>query len=206
MKRYKINEAYVSRQGEGFRVGTENVFLRFAGCNMRCDLAPGPQSPGGFACDTEFESGRMMTAEEIVDHCVHALNLAPSLADWVILTGGEPGLQFDDELGEALHSYGFSLAIETNGSVALPSCLDFISCSPKVAEHAVKLQFAHELRYVRGYGQALPEPRCEAEHYYISPAFDGGVVRQETVDWCKQLIAGTKWKLSLQQHKIRGER
>lgn len=202
-RNYKVNEVYLSTQGEGIRVGTENVFVRFTGCNMRCDIQQGPLSPGGFKCDTEFESGRTLTLIELI-----AWIADEDINDcgWVILTGGEPGLQLTQELIDALHRAQYKIAIETNGSVQLPRGLDWVTVSPKVAEHCIEQRIAEEVKYVRGYGQALPKTVVKAEHYLISPAFNGLRPDSRTVEWCRNLIKGTKWKLSLQQHKMAGIR
>lgn len=198
MKQYTVNEQFLSLQGEGMRAGTVNIFTRFTGCNLKCSVEPGPLSPGFFNCDTEFASGRKMTAEEIV---LFARKLSPT-CNWMILTGGEPGLQVDDELIAALHGAGYRLAIETNGTIALPSDIDWVTLSPKVAEHAVKQLDANEIKYVRGLGQAIPKPAATAEHKLISPAFEGNHLDKETLQWCINLVKeNPEWRLSVQLHK-----
>lgn len=197
---YRINEVFYSIQGEGIRAGTANVFVRFTGCNLACDLESGPKSPGGFACDTEFASGRSVTLIELQ----HWIEIAAGAGNcqWLILTGGEPGLQVDEEFISYFHSAGYKLAIETNGTIALPPGLDWITLSPKVAEHAVKQLVAHEVKYVRGYGQGIPKPAARAEHYLISPAFDAMQVDSKTMEWCIRLVLeNPEWRLSVQQHK-----
>ena len=137
-KKYKINEIFYSLQGEGIRAGTAYIFVRFSNCNMKCAEEAGPKSPGGFDCDTEFESGRMLTLEEIENDILDLLEeydddgelaaarkcteLVPeakiSVKDkWMILTGGEPGLQATPEFCIYFRSRGWKLAIETNGSL-----------------------------------------------------------------------------------------
>ena len=106
------------------RAGTPALFLRFSRCNLDCSLAT-----HGFDCDTEFESGRWMEIPEIVAE----LRALSSDCTWVILTGGEPALQIDPPLLDALHSAGLRLAVETNGTLPLPPGLDWITVSPKVA-------------------------------------------------------------------------
>ncbi|CAB4144937.1 NrdG Organic radical activating enzymes [uncultured Caudovirales phage] len=200
---YRVNEVYRSPQGEGGRAGHDSVFLRFTGCNLRCAMEPGPKSPGGFDCDTEFESGRTMTLGELVSWVREE---AGEVCRWVVVTGGEPALQLDADLVTSLHDAGFLIAVETNGSKALPDGIDWITVSPKVAEHAIRQRTATEVKYVRGYGQALPETVVEAEQYYISPTFAGLEPDPRAVAWCEQLVKGTKWKLSMQQHKLLGQR
>jgi organic radical activating enzyme len=192
--RYLVNEIFYSLQGEGVRAGTPNLFLRLSRCNLACKV-----ETHGFDCDTEFESGRRLTIPEIVAE----FRQLSEACDWVILTGGEPALQVDPELIDALHAAGYKLAIETNGSVELPPGIDWITVSPKVAEHAVRQRTAHEVKYVRGYGQAIPKTVVQAEHYLISPAFDGPEVDSRTMDWCIRLCKeNPPWRLSVQQHKL----
>jgi organic radical activating enzyme len=193
MKSYLVNEIFYSLQGEGARAGTPNLFLRFSKCNVACT-----KETHGFDCDTEFESGRRMTLEEIVEE----LRRLAESCEWVILTGGEPALQIDRELIDDLHEAGYKLAIETNGSVELPPGLDWITVSPKVAEHAIRQRHADEVKYVRGYGQGIPKTVVEASYRLISPAFDGPEVDERTLRWCIQLVKeNPPWRLSVQQHK-----
>lgn len=229
---YLVNEVFLSVQGEGVRAGTLNVFVRLAKCNMRCAVEPGPRSPGGFDCDTEFESGRRMTARDIADECQRlwpwdhsGSQSVPKGDPWVILTGGEPALQLDAELCDELHASGFRIAVETNGSIALPRLpeerrpatpdepgrlareladltVDWVTVSPKVAEHAIRQDVAHEVKYVRGGGQAAPETRVRARHYLVSPAFRGLDLDPEAVETCLRIVReDPRWRLSVQQHK-----
>ena len=205
-RRYSINEMFFSLQGEGARAGTPNVFVRFSGCNMRCDLVPGAKSPGGFACDTEFESGRAMTGAAIL---AWAKDLAPKAGVGIIFTGGEPALQLDRALVDSCRAAGFGpLCIETNGTIDVaPLGLDWISLSPKVAEHSVRVKECSEVRYVRGHGQAIPRPRARAGRKFISPAFAGDSLDAPTLRWCVVLVkANPEWALSVQQHKTWGIR
>ncbi len=205
MKTYRINEIFYSLQGEGMRAGTPNVFIRFAGCNMKCDIEPGPLSPGGFACDTEFESGTKMSMHTIIKEVLRLIPPDPldhHWKGWVILTGGEPALQIDDEFIMCLHNVGMKVAIETNGTMPLPVNIDWVTLSPKVAEHALKVLTCHELKYVRGSGQGIPKPKAMAKHYLISPAFEGGQPDPRALSWCIDLVrANPQWRLSMQMHK-----
>jgi organic radical activating enzyme len=189
-----VNEIFYSLQGEGVRAGTPNLFLRLSRCNLTCKV-----ETHGFDCDTEFESGRWMRLDEILAE-FRALSES---CRWVILTGGEPALQTDREMIDRLHAEGYQLAIETNGSFPLPEGIDWITVSPKVAEHAIRQRTAHEVKYVRGYGQAIPKTVVQAEHYLISPAFEGAEVDPRTLDWCIRLCReNPPWRLSVQQHKL----
>lgn len=198
MKTYRINEWFYSLQGEGVRAGTPNIFLRFSGCNLTCS-----KEVEGFDCDTEFVSGHSWTLEEMI------LNLKESSpqADWIILTGGEPSLQIDDELIDRLHSSGYKIAIETNGTREISSKIDWITVSPKTAEHTIKQRTAHEVKYVRSYGMGIPKTVVEAEHYLISPAAEGNQIPLKNIEWCIKLVKENPlWRLSLQQHKLLGIR
>lgn len=199
-KHYQVNEIFYSLQGEGARSGSPNVFVRFAGCNMLCRKEPGVRSPGGFDCDTEFSSGRALTAQGLLKE----VQKVGGGCKWIILTGGEPALQLDALLIAVLRKAGYHLAIETNGTIALPPGLDWITISPKTAEHSIRQRVASEVKYVRALGQALPRPTvAKAEHYYLSPAFDGCALSQGNMDWCVKLCKeNPKWKLNLQIHKL----
>ena len=202
-KQYTVNEIFLSTQGEGARAGTQNVFLRFTGCNLQCSIKPGPLSPGGFDCDTEFQSGRKLTAAEIVEE-IHNVRQD---CRWVIMTGGEPALQIDSGLLAALKAAGLKLAVETNGSKSLPAGIDYIAVSPKVAEHCIRQVHADEVRYVRGYGQAIPKTAVRANRKFISPAFSGTTIDSRAEQWCRDLVAANpSWELSIQNHKLAGMR
>ena len=198
MKTYLINEIFYSLQGEGLRAGSPSIFVRFAGCNMRCSLEPGPKSIGGFDCDTEYMSGRKLTLGEVRDE-VEAI---AGGCRWIIFTGGEPGLQLDTDIIEHMKARGFRTAVETNGTIELPPGLDWITVSPKAAEHAMKQLTATELKYVRAYGQGIPRPKVKAEHYLVSPAATPEGVSLEALRWCIRLVKeNPTWRLSVQQHK-----
>jgi 7-carboxy-7-deazaguanine synthase len=196
---YRVNEIFYSLQGEGRRVGEPSVFLRFAGCNLACSMDPGPISPGGFDCDTEFASGISVSAEEIRERLLHVSQGCRK----VILTGGEPLLQADNELGEALKNDGWFIAVETNGTIFAPEWIDWISLSPKVAEHAIRTGRADELRYVRAHGQGIPKPTIPAKYKYLSPPFSPSGLSQEDLAWCQSLcLKHHEWSLSVQAHKM----
>mgnify|MGYP001588095394 CR=1 FL=1 len=193
-KHYTVNEIFYSLQGEGLRVGTANVFVRFAACNLTCKM-----ETHGFDCDTEFSNGRPFTLNELLVE----MEWLGGACRATVLTGGEPLLQVDEELLRALRAHGWYIALETNGSKPVPPGVDWITCSPKVAEHAVRVAHAQEVKYVRHAGQALPKPQCEAEHYLLSPAFTPTGMDREALNWCiQQVKENPKWRLSVQQHKF----
>lgn len=191
---YQVNEIFYSVQGEGVRLGTANVFIRLSGCNLQCS-ADGPE---GFDCDTEFASGRKMSAEDIIA----ASKRLGNGCDWVVLTGGEPALQVDEPLIAALHAAGYQCAIETNGTKELPEGLDWICVSPKTAEHTIRVKDCDEVKYVRHAGQGIPRPETLAKYYLLSPAFDGLRLAPENLNWCITLVKeNPQWRLSAQLHK-----
>ena len=114
MKTFRVNDIFYSLQGEGHNTGRAAVFIRFAGCNLRCSF-----------CDTEFDTYREMTADDILS----AITSYP--ARFVVLTGGEPTLQVDEAFVELLHAHGYEVAMESNGTRPAPSNLDWLTVSPK---------------------------------------------------------------------------
>jgi len=206
---YHVNEVFGSVQGEGLHAGLAHLFVRFAGCNLACSK----DSPQGFDCDSEFTSGRELSLAELLHEVAEERQRLGGRIEWVCLTGGEPALQVDRRLLDGLHALGFSVAIETNGTVALVDeagealPIDWITVSPKTAEHSIRQTRAHEAKYVRAYGQGLPKTQILAEHYLISPAFDGPELDPRAVHWCLGLITeNPSWRLSLQTHKWIGVR
>jgi len=200
---YTVSEMFCALQGEGHRVGSRNVFVRFAGCNLACN-----KPEHGFDCDTDFKSvyKRYKTAEELVTEIEEVWGPSKK-GRAVILTGGEPTLQVDLELTVALGNAGFFMAMETNGINELPGAvknnIGWISCSPKTAEHTLKIGTVNELRYVRAIRQGIPKPKLKAKHLFLSPAADGGGPRQENLNHCIDLIdQNPEWRLSVQMHKL----
>ena len=118
---YKINEVFYTLQGEGAHSGIPAVFVRFSGCNLRCPW-----------CDTEFAEFTEMSADEIVREVLSIYDIPNERRKMVVLTGGEPSLQVDTPLIDALHAAGFYICIETNGTHPLPDGIDWITCSPKM--------------------------------------------------------------------------
>ena len=194
MTTLRVSEIFYSLQGEGFRAGHASVFVRLSGCDLAC----------GF-CDTEFESGSEMSLEEIAAAIHDAKQGQP--CNWIVWTGGEPTLQLTPEAVKFFKERGWKQAIETNGNHHAPAGLDWVACSPKVAEHVLAKHFpdgVDELRYVRHSGQpGIPEPKITAKHYYLSPRFDGDRVNPDNLQHCIKLcLKNPKWHLSVQSHKL----
>jgi 7-carboxy-7-deazaguanine synthase len=197
MKTIKVSEIFYSLQGEGARIGTPTIFIRLTGCK-----AKNACYSMGIKCDTEFESGKEMSLDEIVNW-LH--NNAPQCRE-ITWTGGEPTDQLTNEIVSFFKEKGYYQAIETSGLNPVPAGIDFVCVSPKVAEHVIKKNFptgVDELRYVRHKGQTIPEPSIPAVHHWISPHSDGFNINSENLKHCINLcIENGQWKLSLQNHKI----
>ena len=193
-----VSEIFYSLPGEGARAGSANVFVRLQGCKTKHACFQ-----SGIRCDTEFESGKQMSLAEIRDWIVSRANEKTRSIIW---TGGEPAQQLTPEIVGYFKEKGFYQAIETSGLLAVPDNLDWISISPKVAEHVVAKNFpgeVSELRYVRHAGQSIPQPSVEARHYFLSPHSDGFSINRENLDHCIELVKNNPvWKLSVQLHKI----
>ena len=191
-----ISEIFYSLQGEGLRAGTPTIFIRLQGCKAKyaCFAA-------GVKCDTEFESGKEWTLQEIESWIEKNANGCKEIT-W---TGGEPTDQLTSEIVSYFKQKGFFQAIETSGLNPCPEGIDFVCVSPKVAEHIVKKNFTHvnELKYIRHKGQEAPNPLITADNYYISPHSNGRELDAENLKHCINLcLQNPKWKLSIQNHKI----
>lgn len=193
----KVSEIFYSLQGEGARIGTPTIFIRLQGCKTKFACAA-----NGIKCDTEFESGKEFTIEEIE---LWIENNAKQCKE-ITWTGGEPLDQLTEEIVAYFKEKGFYQAIETSGLQPAVKGLDFICVSPKVAEHIIAKNFpdgVSELRYVRHKGQSIPQPSIKANHYWISPHSDGFNINTENLKHCINLcIENGIWKMSLQNHKV----
>lgn len=197
---YKVNEVFLSVQGEGERSGKLSVFVRLSGCNLSCT-----KESAGFNCDTEHEHYRELSAEGVVDEVVKV----GKRCVWVVLTGGEPGLQVDELLVNTLKAAGFMLAIETNGTVELPGGIDWVTVCPKPGT-VVRQTVCNELKVVLAHGQELPHSTIDnvlAPCYVLSPAFEGNELPRENLEWCMAVMEREpRWRLSPQLHKLLGLR
>ena len=208
---YAVKEVYYTLQGEGAHAGRAAVFCRFAGCN----LWTGREADRGQAicqfCDTDFfgtdgeGGGRFAGAEELADR-VAATWPAPGGrgARYVVCTGGEPLLQLDVPLIEALHRRGFEVGIETNGTIAVPAGVDWVCVSPKAHANLVVHQ-GDELKLVYPQPELPPDrvTHLRFGHWFLQP-MDGpsrDLHTRQTIDYC---LAHPEWRLSLQTHKLTG--
>lgn len=187
-KKYRVNKIFYSIQGEGARVGIPQVFVRFSGCNLHCSF-----------CDTDHRSFREMTASEIVVECRRLGNGCSSVS----MCGGEPTLQLDKYLIAEFKRYGWFISIETNGLLPVPAGVDYVVCSPKTPKIAP--DSINELRYVVKAGDKLPVPHKHADHYFLSPCFDGEQANAANIAHCIKLVQDNpEWRLGMQWHKFVG--
>lgn len=210
---YSVKEIFYTLQGEGAQTGRPAVFCRFAGCNLWSGLEKDRTSAVCSFCDTDFVGTDGQGGGKFKD----AISLAAAVdAQWpkdttaakkyVVCTGGEPLLQLDDALITALHSKGFEIAVETNGTIKAPAGIDWICVSPKASAPVVQ-NSGDELKLVYPQIEETAQPSCFADlefrHKYLQP-MDGPHQRentQKTIEYCMQNPA---WKLSVQTHKIVG--
>ncbi len=208
-KSFRVNEIFYSLQGEGFWTGTPMVFVRLSGCNLQCPF-----------CDTDHAAFREMTAEEIVKEAKRA----GGECNTVCITGGEPLLQVDEPLLDALHEAEYDIHIETNGTLEAPHGIDWITCSPKGGMPGVKgktaigLQHLDELKVLfRGWesesARELEQARLDSWFrrvhtgeacYFLQPCDTGdpqknAAILAQCLDYIK---AHPTWRLSLQTHKL----
>ncbi len=205
-KKYAVKEIYFTLQGEGHHSGRPAVFCRFSGCNLWSGREEDRATAICRFCDTDFwgtdgENGGKYELDELVNKI---LDIWPSskASPFVVFTGGEPALQMTTHLIQALKSNQIEIAIETNGTMALPEGIDWICMSPK-ANTEIVLKSGQELKIV--YPQKGIDPLefmdWDFEHFYIQPMDDENQSQniQSCVAYCKQ---NPKFKLSLQTHKI----
>lgn len=200
MLQLPINEIFYSLQGEGAQTGLPMVFVRIAGCNLRCSY-----------CDTDFAKGKLMTAEAILSE----VQKYPSRE--LLWTGGEPTRLLSDKMVAFFHEAGFRQSIETNGTLPPPKGIDYISCSPKPEAFSIlPTNFPHGVDEWRfPFGEAIPLPPAipalpPATHYFLSPIFDPNKTiseQQEALDRCMvYILEHPQWKMSVQTHKLVGFR
>lgn len=208
---YAVKEIFYTLQGEGAQTGRPSVFCRFSGCNLWSGREEDRTEAVCNFCDTDFvgmdgsEGGRYPDAEMLAD-AVAALWPAAETEQFVVCTGGEPLLQLDRPLIDALHGRGFEIAIETNGTIMPPSGIDWICVSPKAGSTTVLLR-GNELKLVYPQDGAPPERFAEAdfEHFYLQP-MDGPEITANIARSIEYCLAHPQWRLSLQTHKITGIR
>jgi len=208
---YAVKECFLTLQGEGVQAGSRAVFLRFAGCNLWSGREQDRVTAQCTFCDTDFVGtdgdggGKFQTAEDLAEHVERTWG-AETERRLVVITGGEPMLQLDEDLVEALHARGFRIAVETNGTLPATPGLDWICVSPKAGTEVVQRE-GDELKLV------WPQPGIDPaqiegwsfDHFLVQPM--DCEQRDEAVDAAIRLaMERPKWRLSLQTHKVLGLR
>jgi 7-carboxy-7-deazaguanine synthase (Cx14CxxC type) len=204
---YSVKEIYYTLQGEGANTGRPAVFLRFAGCNLWTGREEDRSNAVCQFCDTDFVGGDKFTsAEHLAEEVASQWCGSGTSKRFVVVTGGEPLLQLDAKLIEALRSRGFEIAIETNGTLAAPAGLDWICVSPKARAPLVQTT-GDELKVVYPQdGIKLPYlERLDFKHFFLQP-MDGAEVEQNTELATRYCLEHPRWRLSLQTHKLLGIR
>ncbi|MBZ6379127.1 7-carboxy-7-deazaguanine synthase [Pacificimonas flava] len=205
---YAVKELFLTLQGEGAQAGRRAVFLRFSGCNLWSGRERDRASAVCTFCDTDFvgtdgERGGRYETEELAGLVEEVWGLAQP-ARLVVCTGGEPLLQLDRQLIDALHRRGFEIAIESNGTIAAPDGVDWICISPKAAQPLVQTR-GQELKLV--YPQAENDPadfeHLDFEHFYLQP-MDGPSQAENIAAATRYCLDHPGWRLSLQTHKLIG--
>jgi 7-carboxy-7-deazaguanine synthase len=205
---YKIKEIYYTIQGEGYHTGRPALFCRFAGCNLWSGREEDRDKAICKFCDTDFwgtdgvNGGKYSGAELI--QVLNSLWPKSDKSPFIVCTGGEPGLQMDQDLIDLLHAHDFEIAIETNGTVSLPDGIDWICVSPK-ADTEIIITKGNELKLV--YPQLENHPsqyqNLEFDHFYLQPLDDAK--QSENIKSCVSFcLQYPQWKLSLQTHKFIG--
>jgi len=209
---YSVKEIFYTLQGEGLNAGRPAVFCRFAGCNLWSGREEDRANAVCRFCDTDFVGtdgslgGKFATAAELAQTVAGCWPVAAQGRRLTVLTGGEPLLQVDTALIDALHAQGFEIAVETNGTVQPPAGLDWVCVSPKAGAELKALQ-GDELKVV------VPQEGLDLQalaalpfrHRLLQP-MDGPLQRQNTalaIQWCLQ---DPRWRLSVQTHKTIGIR
>ncbi|TDX30956.1 7-carboxy-7-deazaguanine synthase (Cx14CxxC type) [Modicisalibacter xianhensis] len=212
---YSVKEAFYSLQGEGARAGRAGVFCRFSGCNLWSGRERDRAASLCRFCDTDFvgtdgqNGGRFATADALAEHLASLWpsSLEKAATPYVIFTGGEPLLQLDNALIDAMHDHGFEVAVETNGTLPPPAGIDWLCVSPK-GQAPLALHQGNELKLVYPQPDAMPQrfSALDFEHFFLQPMDRHpqgveGTTLAETVDYC---LTHPQWRLSMQLHKLAG--
>lgn len=209
MTAYQVKEIFLTLQGEGAQAGRRAVFCRFAGCNLWTGREADRAKAVCQFCDTDFigtdgeNGGRYQTAEALAAK-IESLWGEGGTHRFVVVTGGEPLLQLDEALVAAFHAKGFTIAIETNGTLTPPPGVDWICVSPKAGAPLVLTQ-GQELKLVFPQHGLAPESlgTLAFEHFFLQP-MDGDNLAKNTEMAIAYCLGHAPWRLSLQTHKLIG--
>lgn len=206
---YSVKEVFLTLQGEGGQAGKAAVFCRFAGCNLWSGREQDRAAAVCTFCDTDFVGmdgpggGRFATAEALADHILSAW-IGGESDRLVVCTGGEPLLQLDPALIQALHDRGFRIAVETNGTLTAPDGIDWLCVSPKANATVVQTS-GQELKLVWPQKEVDPArfAGLDFERFYLQPmdGADRASATRACIDYC---LSHPQWRLSVQSHKYLG--
>ncbi|MDE2618373.1 MAG: 7-carboxy-7-deazaguanine synthase [Burkholderiales bacterium] len=211
---YSVKEIFYTLQGEGAQSGRAAVFCRFAGCNLWTGREEDRVDAVCKFCDTDFVGtdgtggGKFTTADALAEAIEKTWEPQGRAGRYVVLTGGEPLLQVDEALTTALHARGFTIAVETNGTVAPPPGLDWICVSPKAGAEVV-LTRGNELKLVYPQREAQADPArfagLDFQHFFLQPMDgpDRAANTARAIRYCQQ---HPQWRLGIQSHKMIGIR
>ncbi len=205
---YSIKEIFYTLQGEGAHAGRPAVFCRFSGCNLWTGRESDRASAVCQFCDTDFVGtdgeggGKFKTPAELAATINALWPETYTASKYVVFTGGEPLLQLDPALIDAMHAVGFTIAIETNGTLPVPPGVDWICVSPKMGSELVVAK-GNEIKVVipQANQDLSVYEKLDFENFYVQ-AMDGPLAEFNTrlaIETCKR---NPKWKLSLQTHKL----
>ena len=207
---YAVKEIYYTLQGEGANTGRAAVFCRFAGCNLWTGREQDRHDATCQFCDTDFVGtdgpggGRFTSAGALAEAVAAAWPEGTAQRRFVVCTGGEPLLQLDAALVQALHEAGFEIAVETNGTIPPPQGLDWLCVSPKAGAGLV-VRAGDEIKLV--FPQAGADPAefedLEFSHFFLQP-MDGPEREANTAAALQYCLEHPRWRLSLQTHKLLG--
>ncbi len=207
---YSVKELFRTLQGEGYHAGRPAVFCRFSGCNLWSGREVDRASAVCTFCDTDFVGtdgtggGKFVSADALAQAVADCWEHSSSANRFVVFTGGEPLLQIDPALIEAVHRLGFEIAVETNGTVALVDGIDWVCVSPK-ANAPLNVTKGHELKLV--FPQREHDPQVFAgldfRHFWLQP-MDGPERQANTDAAVAYCLDHPRWRLSIQTHKLIG--
>jgi 7-carboxy-7-deazaguanine synthase len=211
---YTVKEIFYTIQGEGYQAGRPAVFCRFSGCNLWSGREEDRAHAVCKFCDTDFvgigpDGGKFANASDLAIRVADAWPRdGAGSKPYVVCTGGEPLLQLDAALVNALHARGFEVAVETNGTQDAPEGIDWICVSPK-ADSALRLLSGDELKLVFPQVERSAQPECFAhlafQHFSLQP-MDGPHLTENTRRAVEYCLTHPRWRLSLQIHKLLGLR
>jgi 7-carboxy-7-deazaguanine synthase (Cx14CxxC type) len=207
---YNFKEIFLTLQGEGGQAGRVSVFARFAGCNLWSGREQDRATAACTFCDTDFvgvdgeNGGKFATPADVVTALDAVWGEGRAADKAVVFTGGEPLLQFDAALVEAVKAAGYFIAVETNGTIAAPQGIDWICVSPK-ADNRLHQRCGQELKLV--WPQDGVDPAeflgLDFERFYLQPKDDAGQAAntQAVIEYC---LNHPQWRMSVQTHKLVG--